>query len=89
MSEKIQLVVLNENILGYRDPKNNFLNILAASIRSGANFTDRVGDIKFFTSNKDLRFANEEDFDFFMVSGDGYRNDPNYQYDRRKLTDRK
>lgn len=82
MSNKIKLVVVNENRLGYIDPylNNNLtrFNTLRALVSKGANFSS--DDIYFITGSDTVRLAKEADFNEYGVVFDGYKNDPKYEY---------
>ncbi|MDH6311059.1 hypothetical protein M2451_003897 [Dysgonomonas sp. PFB1-18] len=79
---KIQLVVCNENTLGYILPYDpTTLNILHASILKGATFN--IGKSQTTISISDIvRLASEKDFNDFRVDFEGYRNDSNYIYEK-------
>lgn len=82
MSNTIQLVVLDEHTLGYKEPEAKFVNVLQASIRKGASFHRHPGDMVYLNPNSKVRLAKEADFRDYMICLEGYRNDPKYQWDR-------
>lgn len=77
-AKPILLVVADENILGYiyqNHPEN--LNILHGSILRGATVYNGFT----YTRGRSIRLASEKDFDDFRVCFDGYKNNPDYQYE--------
>ncbi len=75
--QKIALVVINENTLGYISPSfPNDVSILSASTIKGASKTD--GSIEI---NDTVRLASKKDFDVYRNSFDGYEKDPEYIYE--------
>ena len=76
--EKIKLVVINENTLGYINPERPAIaGVLRASVLHGSNESD--GDIT-CVSGKDVRLASESDFDKFRVCFTGYNNSTKYEF---------
>lgn len=72
--ERIKLVVLNENILGYITPEQpNYVSVLHASILKGATYPNHCGPYLLGSSDK-TRLASEKDFNDFRVSFQGYDN---------------
>jgi hypothetical protein len=81
--DKIKLVVIDECILGYIQPNRTWpetAGILHASILRGSTCGRLEGWI--FTSHRAVRLASEKDFNDYNVSFDGYRNDPEYEYQK-------
>ncbi len=79
---KIKLLVVNENVLGYVFPEQpEKLHILQASILKGANYHDLGGGIYLNASNiKSLRLASKKDFDEFRVYFGAYNNSEIYEF---------
>jgi len=74
--EKIKLVVVNENTLGYINPKTpNLLGVLHSSILKGAPFILYPGPRSIFETDK-VRLASEADFEEYRVCFNGYKNNP-------------
>lgn len=78
----IELVVLNGHTLCYRDQGARKMNVLQASVRRGAGFYVRNGDIAFAGDTDTVRLARTDDFEHHGISLEGYRADPRYIYDR-------
>lgn len=73
---KIKLVVVDENALGYIDPRTpNTVSILNSNYKSSLN---NYGNYN--TQGCDIRLASEQDFDRLKVVFDGYKNDSDYEY---------
>lgn len=72
--DKIKLIVINENTLGYIDPQvpMNY-SILHASILRGATFELWPAPKMIFPEDK-IRLASEKDFNDYRVSFKGYDN---------------
>lgn len=76
----IQMVVVNENIMGYNYQKDpDHIYILAEKITRGANTNGfdwlmRKGDT--------IRMANTKDFDYFRLSEKGYDTAQNVLYEK-------
>lgn len=78
--DKIKLVVINENTLGYILPERpTWAGVLRASVIKGS--VDRDCDITPITG-KAVRLASERDFDEYRICFDGYNND-RYEFDQR------
>lgn len=77
--ERIKLVVVNENTIGYINPKNpNCLCILHASILKGSIWNDNLNSV--ILSKKDkIRLASKKDFDEYNISMEGY-NEKEYEF---------
>jgi hypothetical protein len=74
MKQKIKIVVINENCLGYILPEiPNKVQILHASILKGGNYYDGVSTM----INKSVRLAKKEDFDIYRVQYQQYKSNPN------------
>lgn len=78
-SEKIRLVVINENILAYSISGSKSYGVLHASVLRGATCNPHSG---FHQEPESIRLATEKDFDEFRVHFEGYKNDPDYEYAR-------
>ena len=79
--EKIKLVVVNENTLGYIDPRTpNNLSILRALGTKGSRFNNHSGPAALFEYDT-VRLASEKDFDNIGVCFEGYGNDY-YEYEK-------
>lgn len=75
MEKKIKLVVINENMLGYVDPRQpSVAGILASSVIHGASHSAKDGVYPLAGSS--VRLASEVDFESFRVEFEGYKNDP-------------
>ncbi len=73
MKQKIKIVVINENCLGYIFPEHpSRVQILSASIIRGGNYYDGSSTMV----NKSVRLANKEDFDIYRVQYEQYKNKP-------------
>ena len=79
--DKIQIVVLNEHTLGYRNAGDNFICILKSLTLKGANFNESDGR-KYLNAGDTVRLATPKDFEEFRISMDGYKQDPRYEFDR-------
>jgi hypothetical protein len=79
MNQKIKLVVVNENTLGYILPEfPKQVSVLHASILKGA-YQGSIGNpipIGEKWCNHNVRLANAKDFDDYRVSFEGYKNHP-------------
>lgn len=74
-TDKIKLVVVEECVLGYIFPEYpDTAHILHSSILKGANAYPSDGSIHI--AHKEVRTANEKDFDDFRVCFNGYKNNP-------------
>jgi hypothetical protein len=74
-NEKIKLVVLEENTLGYILPElPNYVSILHTSTLRGSYYNGMGSSI--YLGNKPIRLASEKDFDNFRVCFDGYKKRP-------------
>lgn len=84
--ERVQMVVLEEHTLGYLIPNmgNLYLDVLSASVTKGA--PSHYGKNGNFVSveNKNIRLATEEDFQKFRVQIEGYKNEEDILYNRKK-----
>ena len=73
-SDKIKIVVLDENVLGYIFPElPNFVSVLKSSILKGSSFPD-FANIPIGKGSHFVRLATENDFEEFKVCN-GYKND--------------
>ncbi len=80
-NQSIQIVVCDENTLGYIDPTTpNKVNVLNSLISKGADTQPNKSYYK--DKFTDIRPATSKDFNIFRVSETGYRNDQNYKYKR-------
>ena len=79
--ERVKLVVVNENMLGYITPNlPNYVGILRSSILRGATYPENCGPYLLSPLDK-TRLASEKDFDDFRVLMNGYKNLPEvYEY---------
>lgn len=78
--QKIKLIVVNENTLGYIDPQSHAMySILHASILKGATFELNPGP-KPINTTTEIRLASETDFDDFRVSFKGFNNPDIYEF---------
>lgn len=79
--ERVKLVVVNENMLGYITPNlPNYVGILRSSILRGATYPENCGPYLLSPLDK-TRLASEKDFDEFRVLMNGYKNLPEvYEY---------
>lgn len=79
-SNKIQLVVVNENTLGYIFPEyKQTIHVLHASVLKGAH-GGNGSSLQVFMANS-IRLASEKDFNDYRVCFDGYKNNKNeYEY---------
>lgn len=69
---RTQLVVADENVLGYIDPETpNVIGILHASILRGATISSSDGWM-FRSQARTIRLATTRDFDEFRVAFVGY-----------------
>lgn len=74
--ERVKLVVVNENMLGYITPNlPNYVGILRSSILRGATYPENCGPYLLSPLDK-TRLASEKDFDDFRVLMNGYKNLP-------------
>ena len=72
---KTQLVVINENALGYIAPEApQSLYILRASVIKGSTMSEL--NVPYPLSGNTLRLATEKDFDDYRVCFNGYKNNP-------------
>lgn len=79
--EKIQFVVVNENIFAYHNPKindENSLEYMSCKIAKNPRIIKGILDSKtFFIDEEDqIRKADKKDFEEFRVSSGGYEDDP-------------
>jgi len=80
-SNKIKLVVVNENTLGYIDPRQpDTYGILHASIFRGATF-ELYPTPKHISSLDKIRLASKKDFADYRCSFVGYAESDRYEYD--------
>ncbi len=84
--DKIKLVVVDENILGYVRPCQDenswsyYAGILHASILRGACRHDGTTVL---LKGREVRLATAQDFDNFRVSFIGFNNPNLYEYDNK------
>lgn len=79
--EKIKLVVINENTLGYIKPnQTDRYYVIHASILKGATFEMYPNDKLIHKSDK-IRLANQKDFADYRVSMKGFDNKRFYEFD--------
>jgi len=79
VTNKIKLVVADENTLGYIDPRvPDHLNILHGSILKGSNLDWRNGPT--YVMGRNIRLASEKDFNDYGVMFDGYKNSGDFEY---------
>lgn len=84
-NEKIRFVVINENMIGYVDPREpTSAGILSSSSIRGASFNWMNGSYPLPVDGKGVRPAAYEDFDSFRVSTLGYDNDSSYDFPHPK-----
>ena len=76
---RIKLVVVDEHTLGYITPGLNGIRVLHASILRGSPYCDTS---VIYEEGKKIRLASEQDFDDYRVCFDGYRNNPDYEYQK-------
>ena len=83
--EKVKLVVVNENTLGYiSESMPNYLSIFQASTLKGSRFGNLNGSY-LLTSKDFVRLANEVDFNEYNCEfSEGYKNDPIFEYEYAK-----
>lgn len=80
--ERIKLVVVNENTLGYiRPEQKDRYYILHASILKGAAFSLHPCDLLKPKTDK-IRLATPKDFKEFRVSMKGFDNEKFYEYEK-------
>lgn len=79
--QKIKLVVVDENTLGYIFPEQpNSIHVLRPSRLRGSHYPD----FQSITHHgKSIRLASEKDFEDYRVVFDGYKNSPEYEYDKK------
>lgn len=78
--DRIKLVVVNENTLGYIIPEiPNQYSILHASILRGAIFEVNPSS-KLINKSDKIRLASREDFEDYDVYFKGYNNPEIYEY---------
>ncbi len=85
--QQVEIIVVNEHTIGYRDPGSNTYQVLHASILKGANWSSPMSDggLKFLDELDSVRLANSHDFKEFRICEDGYRENAGtieYIYDR-------
>lgn len=79
MENRIKLVVVEENVLGYIMPKlPRIVQILHTSILKGSRFSDR--SVIYTDYVKSIRLTSKEDFSDFRVSFNGFDNPQEYEY---------
>jgi hypothetical protein len=84
MEKQIKLVVFNEHTLGYIFPEYpNTLQVLQPSVLRGSNLPD-CGNTHINKSDN-VRLATEQDFIDYRVSFKGYKNNPEYLYDKTTI----
>lgn len=78
--ERIKLVVINENTLGYIRPeqKHNYF-VIHASILKGATF-ELHPHCKLLNKSDVVRLASKKDFDEYRVSMNGFDNKKFYEF---------
>lgn len=72
------LIVLDENILGYTLPNPAFAGIIQASVLKGATTGLNAGYTT--TLGKTIRLATEKDFEAFNVHFEGYKKDAAFNF---------
>lgn len=78
--EKIKLVVINENMLGYIDSHSDkYAGILNSSVLRGSSYSSLNGPYLIGYLTK-VRMASEKDFEELRVSFEGYDNSTVYEY---------
>lgn len=79
MENRIKLVVVEENVLGYIMPQlPRIVQILHTSILKGSRFSER--SVIYTDYVKSIRLASKEDFNDFRVSFNGFDNPQEYEY---------
>ena len=74
--ERIKLVVVNENMLGYITPElPEYVGIFRSSILRGATYPETSGPYMLRSFDK-TRLASEKDFNDFRVVMNGFNNLP-------------
>ena len=82
-TSKIKLVVYKGHTLGYILPElPNSVQILHSSPLKGAVGTTNLQNNFHINNPNEIRLASESDFDAFRVSFDGYKNSPDYIYQK-------
>lgn len=83
---KIKFVVINENILGYVDPRQPYhAGVLASSVIRGASHSWKDGPYPLPVNGRGVRPATGRDFTVFRVQSSGFQNDPLYDFPRMPL----
>ena len=87
MKDSLEIIVVNEHTLGYREPGSNIFYILHASILKGATYFPLMSDggMRFIGKLDNVRLAKSKDFGEFRVHERGYRENLsvyNYIYER-------
>jgi hypothetical protein len=77
IAERIKLVVINENTLGYLIPGIDWAGVLHASVLKGSKFNNYSHA---YIKDEKVRLASEKDFEEFRVSFKGYENPDEYEY---------
>ena len=75
--QKIKLVVVNENTLGYINPETNNLTVFRASVIKGksSRFFSYDNDVFQLNNNDKVRLASAKDFENYRCSFEGYTSD--------------
>lgn len=73
-TQKIKLVVVNENTLGYINPETNNLIVFRASVTGGksSRFFSYDNDVFQLNTSDKVRLASAKDFEKYRCSFDGY-----------------
>jgi hypothetical protein len=76
-TQRIKLVVINENTLGYLIPGSNYAGVLHASVLRGSHLNPLLNhDVR----GANIRLASEQDFNDYRVSFRGFENPEEYEY---------
>jgi hypothetical protein len=86
MENKIKLVVINEQNLGYILPDSpEYAGLLRASVLKGSTFNEQTGSI--YIKNQKVRLATRSDFNEYRVNFTGYDNGDYIYSDSMKYID--
>ena len=83
-TQKIKLVVVGDHTLGYIHPETpNKINVLWGFILKGGRSWGSEIVLPILNKNDTIRLASEEDFNYFNVCFNGYKNNPNeYEFSK-------